>query len=163
MKQTISPQKRTVQLKDWQKAVIESIDSYAGKVDAEVFGGMPDYTLNKALGVTMRLPRGSGHSWLANYIASEYPTLIVYGTMEQYEALTRSFPLHKDTETISIYEIFYAVFKPSVQRPTAEFQEIQKKFANKQVIVVDNSESVPPDMCDVIYNTARCSVVMLGH
>lgn len=155
--------KEPASLYGWQEDIISSIEAHGEKKDSEQFQGVPEFTLNRALGVSVAYPRGSGHTFLANYIAGKYPSLLVYTTMDHYRAVTKAFPLHKGTETISIYEIFYAMFKPSTHQPSQELAELQKKFENKSVVVVDNGMQVSEDIRNFIYNCARGIVVVLGH
>jgi hypothetical protein len=154
---------RDVELRDWQKSVIAAIDSQDEFRDSEQYQGLSEYAVNKSLGVTAVFPRYSGHTYLANYIAHKYPTLLIYTNMDHFRKLTQLFPLHEGTETVSVYEMFYAVYKPTKHQPSPEFLELKKKFSGKKVVVVDNAQSLLVDMQDLLYNNAQCCVVMLGH
>lgn len=152
-----------VDLEGWQEDVIKTIETHDAERENEQWQGVPDYVVNKGTGVTIAFPKGYGHTFLANYIASKYPTLLVYTSMDHYRELSKSFPFHQDTQTVSMHEIFYAVYKPSKAQPTPEFFAIRKKFEGKKVIVVDNALSVSDEIKDLIYNNSPCIVVMLGH
>lgn len=153
----------TFELDGWMEAVINAIEAHPEKRDSEQYQGLAEYTVNKSLGVTIRFPRNSGHTLLANYIAAKYPTLLIYGNMDHYRKVTGNFPLHPGTETVSMYEVHYAAYKQSNIQPTPEFQELKKKFAEKKVVVVDNAGSVPQDLHDLIYHNSVGIVILLGH
>lgn len=154
--------KKTVTLKGWQQDIIDEIESHDEKRDSQVCQGMADLSLNRSLSVNVAMPRGSGHTFLANYIASVYPSALVYGKMNHYKEVTAKFPLNSNTETFSIYEIFYGMYKQDHQ-PAADLMEIRKKFEDKRVVVVDRAMGVSDDIKNFIYDSARCIVVMLGH
>ena len=154
---------KTANLRPWQKDVFDQIDLYDDRRDSEMYQGMADFAVNKALSVTIAMPKGSGHTFLANYIANALPTLLVYHTMDHYKAITERFALHSNTETISLYEIFYALYKPGTHQPSLETTQIRKKFEGKKVVVIDNALSVPDDLKNFIYDSARGPVILLGH
>lgn len=152
-----------VKLYGWQEEVIRCINDHQSARESEQYLGIGEYTVNRALGVVMCLPRSSGHTYLANFIASRYPTLLIYGNMNHYRDVTSTFKLHPQTETVSMYEVFYSVYKPSKHQPTQEMMDMKKKFIGKKAVVVDNALSVPPDLRDLVYNSAQGAVVFLGH
>jgi hypothetical protein len=152
-----------IRLLGWQQAVVDAVEKHDDSRDSEDWVGHPEYKLNKELGVTIAMPRGSGHTLLANYLASKYPSLLIYGDIEHYRKVTGYFGLHQNTETVSVYEIFYSVFRPSQMIPSPEFANIKRRFENKKVIILDNALSVQENIKDVIYNTARGAVVFLGY
>jgi tRNA A37 threonylcarbamoyladenosine biosynthesis protein TsaE len=151
----------TLELRNWQKDVLAEIESHEEKRDSQVCQGMAEYALNKQLGVTIKMPRGAGHTTFANFIANKYPTVLVYGKMDHYKLITSSFPLNTGTETISLYEIFYALYK-NPQHPSAEIMDIRNKIKEKKVVVVDNAASVSEDIKNFIYDSAGGIVIMLG-
>jgi len=150
-------------LKGWQQDIFSLIAEYDERKEEEAYQGLADYTINKSLGVTVAMPKGSGHTFLANYIASLHPTLLIYGKMDHYRKITDLFPLHQDTESLSLYEIFFALYKPGTHQPSPELVEIRKKFENKNAVVLDNSLSIPDDIKNFIYDSSRGMVIMLGH
>lgn len=155
-------EKQAFALRGWQEDVVKEIALHEEKRDSERMQSLSDFAASQALAVTVAMPRASGHTFLANYIASEYPTLLVYGNMHHYKEVTRLFPLHAGTETISLYEIFFAMYKNG-QHPGAELVEIRKKFDGKKVVVVDNGLSLSLDIKSFIYNSSRGIVVILGQ
>jgi len=157
----ISPS--NVTLLGWQQEVIDAIEKHESIRESEPYQGLPEYTVNKHLSVYVRFPRGSGHTFLANFIAHKYPCVVVYGKMSHYRQLTDFFPLHAATETVSQYEIFYAIFKPSNIQPSPDFMEVRQKFVGKKVVIVDNASSLSQDLQDFIYNNSEGIVVFLGH
>jgi hypothetical protein len=163
MTKVIKEAKGPVDLWGWQKDVIAHIEEHEDRRDSEAFQGMPDFTLNKALGITIAFPRGTGHTFLANYIASQYPTLLVYSKMDHYKEVTGHFPLNPLTETISLYEIFFSMYSNNNQHASTDLVDVRKKFDDKKVVVIDKGLSVSDDVKNFIYNSARGIVVILGH
>lgn len=147
----------------WQQEIINLIDGHETLRDSEQYQGVSEYNTNKELGVTVCLPRSSGHTFLSNYIAHKYPTMLVYGNMPHYREVTGYFPLHPGSDTISVYELFYAAYKPSKHQVSSELLEFKKKLDGKKAIVIDNGMSLQQDLSDLIYNSSNCIVVKLGH
>jgi hypothetical protein len=153
----------TVTLKPWQQDVFDMIDRHEECRESDQYQGIADYSVNKALGAIVALPKQSGHTFLANYIANKYPTLLVYDTMAHYQSLTARFSLNEATDTISKFEIFYALTSPSVHQPSPEFMQLRERFKNKKVVVIDNGLSVSDDIKSFIYSIAQGIVIVLGH
>jgi hypothetical protein len=161
----MSKQKETdaSSLSIWQKQVIITIDGHEELRDSDQYQGVAEFNINRSLGVSIAMPRGSGHTYLSNFIASKYPSVLVYDTMKHFQQLTSRFPLHTNTDTISKYEIFYGLNKPDVRQPSPEFMAMRERFLNKKVIVVDNALSVSDDIKNFIYSVSNGIVVLLGH
>lgn len=153
---------KTLPLKGWQNDIIELIEQYEETRDSDQFQGLSDFQLNRQLSATVALPRGSGHTTFANYIASKYPSLLVYGKMDHYKRITGTFALHQDSDTVSIYEIFHAMYKQN-GHPTSDLVELRNKIKSKQVVVIDNALSVSQDMKDFIFDSAGGIIIMLGQ
>lgn len=151
-----------IQLYPWQQTVVDKINEHDSLRESEQYQGMPDYTINKALGVSIALPKGSGHTLLSNYIAAKIPSIVVYGNMNHYKEICK-YPLHPDSETISCYEIFYALYKPDVMSPSKEFLELRQRFNNKKVIVIDNAQSTHNEIKEFLFGVAHGPLVCLGH
>ncbi len=148
-------------LKGWQKDILDEIDRHEDRRGSDQFQGLAPFALNKQLGVTVSFGRGAGHTTFANLIANKFPTLLIYGKMDHYKRVTASYALHDGTETISIYEIFHAMFS-NHQNPNGDLLGIRNRFEDKMVIVVDNAQSVSDDIKNFIYDSANTFVVMLG-
>lgn len=151
----------SLELKNWQKDLIVEIEEHEEKRDSQLCQGMADYALNRQLGINLKMPRGSGHTTFANYIAHKYPSMLIYSSMQHYKSITYNFPLHAGTETVSMYEIFYALYK-NPQHPSSEIMEIRNKIKEKKVVVIDNASSVSEDIKNFIYDSAGGIVIMLG-
>lgn len=152
-----------VKLHGWQADIITAIDNHQSVRESDQYQGIADYKINRSLGINVAMPKGAGHTFLANYIASKYPTMLVYGNMQHYNNVIGRFALHGQTETVSKYEIFYAIRKSDIQMPSAESMQLRDRFQSKQVIVVDNALSVTDEIKDYIYGVSAGCVVMLGH
>ena len=152
-----------VTLYGWQKDIINCIENHAEIRDSEQYQGLADYSVNRALGIVVAYPRGSGHTFLANYIASIYPTALIYNKMSDYISVTKTFPLHPATDTISTFEIYYALHKPDLRMPTPDYLDLRSRFQQKQVVVVDKGLAVHDDVKNFLYDVAQGMVIILGH
>ena len=154
---------KTVELYPWQKDVIGFIDKHETERDSEKYAGLSDYVVNRELQISVVLPRGAGHTFLSNYIAAKYPSILIYNKLEHYSGLIGNFEINSGTEVISSFEIYYAMHKPSNHQPSQEISEITKKIQSKKIIIVDNSLSVPTDVKDYLLGATRGAIVFLGH
>lgn len=152
---------QSLSLKGWQQDILNEIEAHEEKRESDQYQGLGDYTISRILGVTVAMPRGSGHTTFANLIASRYPTLLVYGRMDHYKRITGTYPLHEQSNTISIYEIFHGMYKSN--GPNVELQTVRDSIAKTKVVVVDNAMSVSEDIRNFIYDSACGLVVMLGQ
>jgi hypothetical protein len=156
-------EKNTAPLYGWQSDVVEKIVEHEERRESEQFQGLAEFHVNRQLSTTIIMPSGSGHTYLANYIASKFPSIVVYGDVKHLNEITERFVLHPQSETVSMYEMFYALFKPDVQQPAPELVELNQKFCTKKVVVVDNFLRVPAHVRDYIMGTVRGPIVFLGH
>lgn len=147
----------------WQESVMLAIKRYSEMKESDEYQGISDFSLNRELGVRITMPRSAGHTFLANYIGAKLPTMMVYKTLNDYHNLSNTFALHPSTETISSYEIFYALHKPGVHIPNPEVLEIRDRIINKQVVVIDEAMSVSDDVKNFLLEVSPCIVIMLGH
>jgi hypothetical protein len=153
----------TVALHGWQQNIIDCIEKHDELRDSEQYQGLSDYSVNRSLGIVAAFPRGSGHTFLANYIASVYPSVLLYNKMGDYIDVTKTFPLHNNTDTISTFEIYYALHKPDLRTPSPEYLDIRARFQQKKVVVVDKGLSLPDDVKHFLYDAAQGIVIFLGH
>jgi hypothetical protein len=153
----------SVTLSGWQDDIVKMVDEHESVRDDDRYQGVPELAVNKEISITVILPRGSGHTFLANYLAASYPSVLVYGNRANLIEITEHFELHPESEIISMYEIFYALYKPDIHLPSQEMVEMNKRFATKKLIVVDNALRVPQPVKDYIYGLARGPIVFLGH
>ena len=142
-------------LRNWQEDVINEVEQHEEKRNSEQYQGVAEYVTNKSLSVTVAMPKGAGHTFLANYIAGRYPTLLIYGRSDHYKTVTSRFVLHVNTQIISFFEIYYSMYKDSTHHPTPEIVEVRKLFEGKKVFVVDNAQSVGNDVKDFIFNSSQ--------
>jgi hypothetical protein len=152
-----------VKLHPWQKSVIDAIEGHEDLRESEQYQGVSDYAINSNLGIVLSMPKGSGHTFLCNYIAAKYPTMLVYSKMKHYVELAQRFSLHQDTDTISLFEIYYALHKPGLQVPSVEYMDIKRRFEGKRVCVVDNGLSLSDELKTFLYNVSQGIVILLGH
>lgn len=152
-----------VTLQGWQKNIIDAIENHEDARESEQYQGLADYSVNRSLGIVAAYPRGSGHTFLANYIASVYPTALIYNKMGDYIDVTKTFPLHPDTDTISTFEIYYALHKPDLRLPNPDYLDLRNRFQQKRVVVVDKGLAVHDDIKHFLYDVAQGIVIILGH
>lgn len=152
-----------IKLKPWQAEVISIIDDHARERESEAYQGMSDYDINRNLGISIALPRKSGHTFLANYIASKYACVLVHGDMKNFNTVTATFPLHAGTDCLSMFEIFYAMNKPSLHQPTQDLVDLNSRFDGKKVVVADNGIRIPDEIRNYLYSVSQGIVVLLGH
>ena len=154
---------KTVKLRSWQQAVYDEIEKHMEMRESEVYAGCSDYQINRDLSIITAFPKGSGHSFLANYIAATMPSILVYKDLNHYTQATGNFPVHTQTDALSIFEIFYALHKPDVRVPNPEYMEIRQRMQSKRVTVVDNFMSLPQGIKDFLYESSSGIIIMLGH
>jgi hypothetical protein len=86
--------------------------------------------------------------------------------MQHYKEVVQEtapvFKNDKTSETISMFEIYYALTKPDTRQPSEELEALTRKVNEKKVIVVDRANRVPQVIKDYLYNTASGIVIMLG-
>lgn len=157
------PKIEEVKLSGWQQNIVDAIETHDESRDSEQYQGLSDYSVNRSLGVVVAYPRQSGHTFLANYIAAKYPSVLIYRKMEDFKHMTARFQLHAGTDTLSMFEIYYALHKPDLMQPTPEFMELSKRFDGKRVIILDNGMSAPEDVKNFLYQVAQGIVIILGH
>jgi hypothetical protein len=156
-------------LKGWQSEVVNIIEQYDELRDSHASQGVSNYDLNRKLGVTIALPSGAGHTFLATYLAKTYPTFLVYTSTKHYHEIIEQLDSefiengNQSSTTASMHEIFYAMNKPGIHQPCQELLDLRDRIASKKVIVVDKAEQVPPTVKDFLYNSASGIVIMLGR
>ena len=139
------------------------VDEHDETREEESYQGVPDWSINRDLSITAIFPRRAGHTYLASYLASTRPTTLVYRDVPHLKELTDKFPLHPESETISMYEIFFALYKPDIQTPSQEMIEMNKRFQCPRLVVVDNYLRIPHQIRDYIFGLAQGPIVLLGH
>lgn len=147
----------------WQQNVIDCIEKHTEQRESEQYQGLSDYSVNRSLGLTVAYPRKSGHTYLVNYIASLYPCVLVYNKMSDYMDLIKNFPLHNNTDTLSTFEIYYALHKPDLRTPSPDYLDLRARFQNKKVVICDQGLSVPVEVRDFLFDVSQGIVIFLGH
>ena len=153
---------QNVILRGWQSDVVNMIQEHESIRGEERYQGVTDWSINKDLAIQVAMPKGSGHTFLANYIASNIPSIIVYKDMANYREFSEM-PFHNDSETASMYEIYFAIHNHNTQGPAQDLLEMNKKMATQKVIVVDNALRLPISVKDYIFSIAQGPIVLLGH
>lgn len=152
-----------VKLHGWQQNIVDAIEKHEEARESEQYQGLADYSINRSLGVVVAYPRGSGHTYLCNYLAAKYPSVLIYRNMEDFKTLSSRFQLHAGTDTMSMYEIYYALHKPDLRQPSPEYLALRKRFDNKKLIILDAAMSAPEDVKNFLYQVAQGIVLFLGH
>lgn len=150
----------SVKLHDWQKAVITEIDLHEKHRDMDQYQDIHEYVVNKELSISIAFPKNSGHTFLSNYVAAKYPSLLVYGKTPHYKSLIANFDLNEKTQVISHYEMYYVL---QDGQPSMEHNDIKKMFEDKKVVIVDNAQSVHHIVKDFILASSRGIVLFLGR
>jgi hypothetical protein len=68
---------------------------------------------------------------------------------------------HARTETISAYEIHFAMTNTEIRQPSEHLQDITRRIGEKKVVVVDCANRIPKSVKDYLYNIATGIVIML--
>jgi hypothetical protein len=152
-----------VQLAGWQDDVFRAVLEHEDERSAEQYQGAPEWNVNKELAITVAMPSKQGHTFLANFIAAKQDAILVYRDIKHLKAVTGNFALAPGSQTVSMYEIFYALFKPDVQQPSPELAEMTKRIRTAKPVIVDEAGRVPQQVKDFILANAQGPIVFLGR
>ncbi len=151
------------QLNDWQKAVVNTVENHFDDRDVEENLGLSDFEINRKLSVNVALPdKNNDNLNLVNFLANNYPCLVVYKNMEDYRNIIGSFDLPNDSKTISWYEIYYIMHTPDPNRPSPEYLDLIQKFEGRHVVVYKGL-SLNNDIKNFLLAEAKGAVVLLGQ
>jgi hypothetical protein len=158
-----------IKLKPWQQIVIDEIDKHEEFINSDAFLSLSDYNKNRLSRVHISLPKGSGHTFIAAYIACKYPTAFIYKDMEHWKEICKHSKvdenqLNKNSCVISAYEISHDIF---CQTPGnySSLNDISKKVADKQVVVIDNATEIIdmfPRVIEWLFTVSTGVIVLLG-
>lgn len=151
------------ELNDWQKVVVSLVNTHFEERDIEENLGLNDFELNKKLSISLSLPDKKQETLkLVNYLANNFPCLIVYKNMDDYRNIIGSFDLPNSSQTVSWYEIYYVMHNPDPNRPSLEYLELIKKFEGRHVVVYKGL-SLNSDIKNFILAESKGAVVLLGQ
>jgi len=158
---------KTFEPREWQKVVITGIDQYEDYACTEDMISISEYEKNKASAIAVSYPRGFGHTSLATYIGSKYPSLILVFGFEHYEDSLKKrmeefgLRLHEDSHIMSVYEVIYALLSVAPDGIMPDIEKIKDKFRDR-VIVVDEAVKLPNRVKDFIYAISTKAIILLG-
>jgi hypothetical protein len=151
----------------WQQVIINSVDAHGALVDREEFQAMSDFEINQQTKISVSMPTKSGHTALAAYLSSAFPTAMLSFGIEHWADICKEmskfnlFP-NVDTVALSIYQIFYAITQsPNDVQASLMLESLKNKIASKRVIVIDDSIKVPPVVLDFVYNVVDGSKTVI--
>lgn len=157
-------------LKDWQKIVIDYIESHDDFAHTESMMGCSDYERNMLSRIRVGLPSGEGHTFLSAKIACSYPTLFIYKDMQHWREICQNGQIHEDdlhpkTSLVSSFEISHDIF--ASYDKSNRLEELKNKFIDKKVILIDDATEITesfPRVVEWIFSVVNPeqSIVLLG-
>jgi hypothetical protein len=145
--------------------VISAIDQYEDYAGSEEMLSVSDYVKNRDCAVSVSYPKGFGHTSLAAYIASTYPTAVVLFAFDHYEEFTKKLEefdlkLNKKSNVLSIYEISYSLNPIPSDGVEVDIEKIKSCIRDK-VLVVDHGSKVPIRIKDFFFAIANRAIIFL--
>jgi hypothetical protein len=163
---------KNLKLREWQKVIVDCINSHEEFISEQSFQSLSDYEINKLSEIKGKFPRDYGHTTLAAYITANYPSLFIYANNEhltEIQTIQSAFGLtmHKDTEVLSIFELLYTLSHTASVRAKyyVNLDSIKNKFNNKKVVVIDKATLMPggiEEIENIILTISKGCVVFLG-
>lgn len=157
----MAKEKINIGLSGWQKDVIAAIENNEDLRGEERFQGRPGFEVAQDTSVTVKLP-GEDNTLFATYLASVYETLLVYTDHKHFRAIEDAGFVDGKSETISMHEIYYTLYKPDARQPCEELLQLNDRVSKKKVIIIDKASKVAQVIRDYLYNNSTGIVVMLG-
>jgi len=167
----------SIELKNWQKSIVETIGS-----KNQLVGGR-NSNKNEGNKIKVKYPKGYGHTFLAAYLSCvNENTLIIYTDSDNLREINKmqseidsilvadELDSHVSTTVyISIFEIHYYIYnilnmaqQPS--SPLTDGESIYSKIKGKKVIIMDNSSKLSTVTEDWLTNNCELgsSLVLLN-
>ena len=160
------------QLNDWQKIIVNNINSYEDFVGEQDMVAINSYEQNRMSKIQVCLRRASGHTALTGYIAKTYPSLVIYWDLNHYKEIEHVTDFEDDvdnwdngTEFLSIYELRHDIILSNKSDVIKEgLEKVKLKFKDKKVIVLDRASQVLgrwPEIVEFIYSVSEGSAIVL--
>lgn len=164
------------QLYEWQNVVIDFIKNHEEQSTTEEMMELNRFDRNDSNSISIKLPRKTGHTYLASYISCIMKDVaLVYTDVDHFRSI-RDFKDHilrenKDavenkSKDISIYELYYVCNQANMvnktNNPLVRIDEVKNKIKNKSIIVVDDARVMPPHVKDFLLTISEGVVVFLN-
>jgi len=162
---------KKVELKDWQNWVIKEINKSMEYRSNEVNQSFSDYDLNKSSQIKIKLPKGSGHTFLTAYLSMVRNAVIINRDIEHWEEIAayraKLEDAAPDSEStiVSVFELFYAIHNSTLVNPPAlllsDTDSLKKRISIQSIVIVDRASGIPNMVEEFILAVARGPVVFL--
>jgi len=160
-----------VKLHEWQEWVIKEIKKSIEYRNKEENQSLSDYDLNKSSQIKIKLPKGSGHTFLTAYLSLSESVLIVNTDIDHWEEIA-SYRKEMDdgspcplSTVVSVFELFYAIHHAALVNPPnlllSTIDALKKRISIQSIVIVDNASGMPSIVEEFILAVARGPVVFL--
>jgi len=162
---------KKIVLRDWQSWVMKEIGKSLEYRDKEENQSFSDYDLNKSSQIKIKLPKGSGHTFLTAYLSMVRDVVVINRDIEHWEEISsyRKDCYDADTEAnstiVSVFELFYAIHNSTLVNPPSillsDTDSLKKRISAKSLVVVDRASGIPSIVEEFILAVARGPVIFL--
>lgn len=162
---------KKVELKDWQNWVIKEINKSMEYRSNEVNQSFSDYDLNKSSQIKIKLPKGSGHTFLTAYLSMVRNAVIINRDIEHWEEIAayraklEDAAPNSESTIVSVFELFYAIHNSTLVNPPAlllsDTDSLKKRISIQSIVIVDRASGIPNMVEEFILAVARGPVVFL--
>ena len=166
-----------ITLHEWQAWVIKEIDKSIEFRNKEENQSLSDYSLNKASQIKIKLPKGSGHTFLTAYLSMTKDAVIINTDIDHWEEIA-SYRREIDnvqnkidgepplvSTIVSVFELFYAIHHATLVNPPilllSTTETLKKRISAQSIVIVDNASGIPSIVEEFILAVARGPVVFL--
>jgi hypothetical protein len=166
-----------IKLKKWQESVVDWLQEYDDYINTEEMQSLQQYDLNCNSSLSIKMPKGYGHTFLTAYLSDVVPHFLKHDSAVVYfdtDHLKEIEKYKKDVEEnldlletknntiyISVYELYYAINENMHSQNVSKIANLKSKI-NGNIIIVDRSSSLPMVVKDFILTVASNAVVFLG-
>jgi len=158
-------------LRDWQAWVIKEIDKSIEFRNKEENQSLSDYDLNKSSQIKIKLPKGSGHTFLTAYLSMTKDAVIINTDIDHWEEIA-SYRKEMDngeprsvSTIVSVFELFYAIHNSTLVNPPtlllSDTDSLKKRISAQSIVIVDRASGIPSMVEEFILAVARGPVVFL--
>ena len=163
---------KNIELRERQSWLVNEIKkNIEDRTKEESLLSLSDYDLNKATQIKIKLPVGSGHTFLTAYLSMDFDSVIINTDVDHWQEianyrkeLDNGEPCSNST-IVSVFELFYAIHHANlVHQPVkllSSIETLKKRISAQSLVIVDKASSIPTLVEDFILSVARGPVVFL--
>ncbi len=162
----------------WQESVLEAVERHEEISGRESMQLLDNYQRNKEISISVKFPKGSGHTTFASYLAFTFPSVLVYSDqdhLKELELSLRDFNCSDDqrpkfqshVNCISFFQIHHHLITNNPRRGNVQdMYNLSNKFQDQtRIVVVDMAlriQECHPEIIDWLFQISTGSVILLG-